>query len=71
MKLHSALLGILGVFIASCSFQQIYSQELTAKEIVKKADDKGLGQTSQGLMTLTIVRPDWTRTVSLKAWTNF
>ena len=70
MKLHSIILGILVGFIALCPFQQNFSQELTAKEIVKNADDKGRGQTSQGVMTLIIVRPDWTRSISLKAWTK-
>ncbi len=70
MKLHSIILGILGGFLALCPFQQNFSQELTAKEIVKNADDKGRGQTSQGVMTLIIVRPDWTRSISLKAWTK-
>jgi outer membrane lipoprotein-sorting protein len=47
-----------------------YSQALSAKDIVKKADDKGRGQTSQGTMTLTIIRPGWTRNLTLKSWTK-
>jgi hypothetical protein len=70
MKLHSIIIGSLLGFTAISPFQQNYSQELTAKEIVKKADDKGRGQTSQGVMTLTIVRPDWTRSISLKSWSK-
>jgi outer membrane lipoprotein-sorting protein len=57
-------------FILAISFPAAYTQELTATEIVKKADDKGRGQTSQGVMTLTVVRPDWTRSITLKSWSK-
>jgi hypothetical protein len=43
-------------------------QSLSAKDIVKKADDKSRGLTSQGEMVMTIVRPTWTRSVTLKSW---
>lgn len=39
-----------------------------AKEIVRKADDKLRGETSQQEMSIKIVRPDWTRTMSTKLW---
>ncbi len=63
---QSCLLG----FILLFPFQQDYSQELTAKEIVKKADDKERGLTSKGEMTLTIIRPDWSRSISMKSWSK-
>ena len=44
------------------------AQTLTAKEIIKKADDKGRGLTSRGEMVMTIVRPTWTRSVTMKSW---
>jgi outer membrane lipoprotein-sorting protein len=44
------------------------SQNLTADEIVKKCDDKNRGLSSQSEMTMTITRPSWTRTVSMKSW---
>lgn len=53
-----------------CTVHEAYSQELTAKQIIKKADDKGRGLTSQGTMTLTIVRPDWSRSVTMKSWSK-
>jgi len=43
------------------------SQE-SAHDIIKRADDKFRGKTSQAEMTMTIVRPDWRRTVSMKSW---
>jgi len=47
-----------------------FAQTLTAKEIVTKADDKNRGLSSRGEMTMTIVRPDWTRTVTMKSWSK-
>ncbi len=44
------------------------AQTLTAKEIIKKADDKSRGLTSQGEMTMTIIRPTWSRSITLKSW---
>jgi len=46
------------------------SQNLTAKEIVKIADEKNRGETSTGEMTMTIVRPKWERTISMKSWSK-
>jgi len=56
----------LSVFLIFCIILITEGQTLTAKEIVKKADDKSRGLTSQGEMTMTIVRPTWTRSVSMK-----
>ena len=44
------------------------AQTLTAKDIIQKADDKSRGRTSQGEMTMTIVRPTWTRSITMKSW---
>jgi hypothetical protein len=49
---------------------EIRAQNLTAKEIIKKADDKGRGKTACGEMTLTVVRSGWTRSVFLKTWSK-
>lgn len=48
----------------------LVAQELTAKEIVAKADKKNRGETSQGLMEMKIIRPDWERTVEMKNWSQ-
>jgi len=48
----------------------ICAQQLTAKEIVKKADEKFNGEkSSETVMAMTIVRPTWQRTVEFKSWT--
>lgn len=44
------------------------SQELTAKEIIQKATDKLNGESSKGTMKMTVVRPTWTREVTMKSW---
>lgn len=45
------------------------SQEtLTAYEIVKRADDKVRGETNFSLLEMEIIRPTWTRSLSMKAW---
>lgn len=42
----------------------------SAKEIVQKADEKMRGEYSTAEMKMTIVRPSWTREVSLKSWSK-
>jgi hypothetical protein len=70
MKHKISLIAYLIGFILTVTFHTGYSQELSAREIVKKADDKGRGQTSQGVMTLTIIRPDWRSSITLKSWSK-
>ncbi len=39
-------------------------------EIIKKADEKFRGESSQGTMTMIIERPTWSREVTMKNWTK-
>jgi outer membrane lipoprotein-sorting protein len=49
----------------------ISGQNISATEIVKKADEKFKGeQTGYSVMTMTIIRPSWERTVEFKSWTK-
>lgn len=41
-----------------------------AKEIVKKADDKAKGKTSISNITIQIIRPTWSREMSVKGWSK-
>lgn len=41
-----------------------------AREIVRRADEKVRGKTSVAEMTITTVRPKWTRSMDLKAWSK-
>ncbi len=45
-----------------------FSQEAT--EIIKKADEKMRGKSSKAEMTIEIVRPKWTREMTLTSWTK-
>lgn len=41
-----------------------------AREIVRKADEKARGNSSVAQMTITTVRPKWTRSMRLKVWSK-
>lgn len=65
LKLHLSLLIILTCIKST----EIYSQSLTATEIIRKAEDKFNGEkSSMMVMSMTIVRPTWQRTVDFKSW---
>lgn len=42
----------------------------TAKDIVEKADNKRLGNTSQSTISLSVIRPNWQRDMDLKVWSK-
>jgi len=47
----------------------ILAQSLTATEIVRKADEKFNGEkSSYSVMSMTIIRPTWQRTIDIKNW---
>lgn len=41
-----------------------------ASEIVKKMDEKMRGESLEAEVTMTIVRPDWSREVSMQSWSR-
>jgi outer membrane lipoprotein-sorting protein len=47
----------------------LYAQDMTATEIVTKADEKLNGERSgYTIMSMTIIRPTWKRTIEFKSW---
>lgn len=44
------------------------AQSLSAIEIIQKAEDKQLGNSSQAEIKMTIVRPSWQREMTMKSW---
>lgn len=56
--------GLFSLFFASLS----HANE--AREIVANAMDRWRGNSSTGEMRMTIHRPDWERSISLKTWTS-
>jgi outer membrane lipoprotein-sorting protein len=55
----------LGVLISSASWAQI-----DASEIVARSDAQMRGDASYSTATMNIIRPDWTRSMSMKSWTK-
>ena len=51
-------------------FTTIIATAQDAKEIVRRADEKVRGKSSRGELTMKIVRPSWTREMSLKMWSK-
>ncbi len=48
--------------------KEAQGQELTAEQVVEKADQKFRGESSEGIMRMSIVRPKWERTIEMKSW---
>ena len=44
------------------------AQEIDIKDIVRKSDEKFRGTSSTGSFSMTIQRPTWSRTISMKSW---
>jgi len=63
MKQFLTLLSLL----LACLFTQ--AQDIDIKEIVKRADEKFRGKSSESTMSMTIQRPSWSRTIEMKSWT--
>jgi len=53
-----------------CSSLALSAQSLTALEIITKADEKMRGNSSYMEMTMIVVRPKYTREISMKTWTK-
>ncbi len=49
---------------------QLISQNLTGKQVVEKADKLQRGATNIGTMSMTIIRPKWQRTITMKNWSK-
>lgn len=64
-------ISLLFFLLAAGTFATATGQDLSAKEIVRLADEKFNGEkTSTSLMAMTIVRPTWQRTIEFKNWTS-
>jgi outer membrane lipoprotein-sorting protein len=64
---------IFGLFlmILPGNITSVFSQTMSATEIVRKTDEKFKGeQSGYSVMTMTIVRPSWQRTVEFKSWSK-
>lgn len=68
MKGHIQCFPLLFLFLFVGLQTPLQAQDYTAKEIIKKADDKVRGKYNQGAIRMSIVRPDWTREIEMKSW---
>mgnify|MGYP006288918939 FL=1 len=68
MKPLKILLAILTSYMFLTANEAFGQQNETAREVIEKAHRKANGESSKGYMTMTIVRPDWTREISMKTW---
>jgi len=69
MKFNS--LSFTLIFFIFFIHQSVISQEqITAMQIVQKADEKVRGKTNHSILEMQIIRPTWNRTISMKSWSN-
>ncbi len=66
--LKTKLLLVVPVLIALLFIQA--KTEYTALEVIQKANELRYGETSVGTMKMKVVRPTWSRSVSMKMWTK-
>lgn len=62
------LVTALIIFLLGIGTLAVESQDLTATEVIQKAQNKANGLSSQGIMKMTIVRPGWSREITMKSW---
>jgi outer membrane lipoprotein-sorting protein len=68
MKKRCAIIFFL--LIQGAGMNGLFAQDLSASDIVRKADEKFNGEkSSYSLMSMTIIRPEWQRTIEFKNWT--
>ena len=65
MKINLFLFLIISSLFYHNSLAQ---QNITAIEIIQKADEKVRGKTNTSMMIMEIIRPTWKRSVSMKSW---
>jgi outer membrane lipoprotein-sorting protein len=67
MKKFYMIFFLAGFFLSE--FSLLSAQEISATEIIRKADEKFNGEKSSIMvMSMTIIRPSWQRTVEFKNW---
>src|SRR4030042_2062394 len=58
------------LLVQGSGMNALFAQDLSATDIVRKADEKFNGErSSYGVMSMTIIRPGWQRTIEFKSWT--
>ena len=65
--MKSIIKTVVLLFLIS-AVNQLNAQDLSAKDIVEKSNNLFLGQSSISTMTMTVKRPEWTRTFTMQSW---
>ena len=61
---------IICILMQGFCIKMVIAQELSATEIVRKADEKFNGEkSSYSVMSMKVIRPEWQRTIEFKSWT--
>lgn len=68
--MKKSLIAIGFTVLMVLTFSAVSLAQMTAREIVQKADEKNRGKSMSGEMSMTIVRPNWERTVKMKNWSK-
>ena len=68
MKMTPLIIALLSLSILFTD--KAFPQQLSAKQIVEKANEKINGESSRGKMAMTIQRPEWSREVQMKYWSK-
>jgi len=59
---------ILGISAALVGTISSAAETLTAREMIRRADEQMRGTTSQGEAEMTIITPEWRRTMTMRFW---
>ncbi|MCH8903746.1 MAG: outer membrane lipoprotein-sorting protein, partial [Bacteroidetes bacterium] len=56
--------------IVSLSFTAFYSPNPDPAEIIRMSEQRAVGESSTAEITMKIIRPDWTREITMKLWSK-
>jgi outer membrane lipoprotein-sorting protein len=71
MRIKIKAILISAIMFSTVSVACMTAQTISAKDIVQKADEKFNGEKSSFMvMSMTIIRPTWQRTVEFKSWSS-
>ncbi|MGZ5243150.1 MAG: outer membrane lipoprotein-sorting protein [Bacteroidia bacterium] len=70
MRLHTSRNIVRFIFLLLLINFTVSDAQISAVEIVRKADQKAKGNTSLSSITIQTIRPTWKREMSLKVWTK-
>jgi outer membrane lipoprotein-sorting protein len=68
--MKNSCLIIFFLLVQGLALNALFAQDLSATDIVRKADEKFNGENSSySVMSMKVIRPEWQRTIEFKSWT--